>query len=304
MERKNRKKVFFLILKFLVSGIFLFVVFKKAGVYEILSHLTSVKPGYFVFSVLIYIIATYISAIRWKILLDEDYPVGKLFSLYMIGGFFNNVMPGLIGGDAVKVYYLYSDTKKSGSSLGSVFMDRYVGFFTMLIIGLIAGIIAFRDLREIGMHMAMPLLFVAFILGSLAVFSVRIGRRFAAVSDFYEYFHYFIKKKIVMFKAFSLSVVIQLMAFTMISIIAVGLGQSLSFGSIAVFMPIILAVSTIPVSISGFGVREGAFVVLFGLVGIPPEVAASISFLWYLSIASTYMIGLVEFLRYRKKSSG
>jgi uncharacterized membrane protein YbhN (UPF0104 family) len=303
LERKNRKNVYFLLLKFLVSGIFLFVVFKKAGVREILSHLTTIKPGYFILAVLIYIMATYISAFRWKILLDEDYPVGKLFSLYMIGGFFNNVMPGLIGGDAVKVYYLYSDTKRGGSSLGSVFMDRYVGFFAMLIIGLIAGVIVFSDLKKIGMHMAMPVLFIVFILGSIAVFSVRIGRRFSAVSDFYDYFHAFIKKKMIMFRAFSISVVIQLMAFTMVYIIAAGLGQSLSFGSIAVFMPIILAVSTIPISISGFGVRESAFVVLFGLVGLPPEVAASISFLWFLSIAAASLIGLVEFLRYRKKSS-
>ena len=38
----------------------------------------------------------------------------------------------------------------------------------------------------------------------------------------------------------------------------------------------------IPISISGFGVREGAFVLFFGLIGVKPEVAAAISLSWFI----------------------
>ncbi len=58
----------------------------------------------------------------------------KLFSLYLIGAFFNTVLPGLIGGDAVKAFYLYRATGKGSLSLASIFMDRYIGFVMLIII--------------------------------------------------------------------------------------------------------------------------------------------------------------------------
>ncbi|GBD98418.1 hypothetical protein BMS3Abin07_00432 [bacterium BMS3Abin07] len=302
MEHKAGKKLFYFAIKFVVSGLFLYVVFRKAGVANIFSHLTTIRPAFFIFSVVLYIIATFISAIRWKMLLDEDYPLGKLFSLYMIGSFFNNILPGIIGGDAVKVYYLYSDTGKGGSSLGSVFMDRYLGFFALLLIGLVAGFFAYADLKVIGMSLAMPALFVFFILVSLVLFGFRLGKRFGAVSAFYDYFHYYIRKGSIMLKTVALSFIIQILSIVMVYVIALGLGESPSFLLLLVFMPIIITAATVPVSISGLGIREGAFVILLGRVGFSPQVAISISFLWFLSTVVASSIGLFEFLRYRKKA--
>lgn len=220
----------------------------------------------------------------------------------MIGGFFNNILPGVIGGDAVKVYYLYKDTRNGGSSLGSVFMDRYTGFFALLLIGLFSGGIAYNELKSIGMNWAMPALFVIFILGSLFLFGVRIGRRFAAIADFYNYFHRYLKKKKIMLQTFILSIIIQVVGLMMVYCIALGLDQKPSFAALFVFVPIIITITAVPVSISGFGVREGAFVLLFGLTGIPPQIATSISFLWFLSIATASLIGLGEYIRYKKKN--
>jgi len=49
--------------------------------------------------------------------------------VFFIGSFFNTFLPGLVGGDAIKAFYLY---KHSGISLASVFMDRYIGFTTIM----------------------------------------------------------------------------------------------------------------------------------------------------------------------------
>ena len=45
----------------------------------------------------------------------------------------------------------------------------------------------------------------------------------------------------------------------------------------------------IPVSISGFGVREGAFVLLFGLIGVKPEAATAISLSWFVHVHSRHL---------------
>ena len=53
-----------------------------------------------------------LSTLRWKLLLPEKFKFRKLFSLYMMGSFFGTFLPGIIGGDAVRAYYLNKDAKK------------------------------------------------------------------------------------------------------------------------------------------------------------------------------------------------
>jgi len=278
-------------------------IFRKAGLQNILSHLGTMDLRYFFLSSLLYVAIVAIAAVRWSFLLESRYSMRKLFSLYFIGSFFNHILPGSIGGDTVKMYYLYRDTKKGGSSFGSVFLDRYIGLFSLLTMGLTAGIIAFDELKAVRMQWVIPLLFTANIVGSAIFFGFRIGKRFSVVADFYDYFHTYLRRKMVLVKVFILSVILQVLSIGMIYLIALGLGQQLSFTALFVFVPIIVTVTTLPISISGLGVRESAFVLLFGLVGVPAQESASISFLWFLSIATTSLIGLVEYVRFRRESS-
>jgi uncharacterized membrane protein YbhN (UPF0104 family) len=298
------KRVLSTLLKIVVSGLLLSLIVKKAGPEQVLQYLHSTKAGFFLLSTLIYVVIAWLVAVRWNILLGGRYTVRKLFSLHMIGNFFNTILPGNLGGDAVKGYYLYRETNKAGVSFGSVFLDRYLGLFARLVLGLFSGMAAFAELKTIGMHWAIPALFSLFIAGSLLVFRFRIGKRFGAIADFYDYAHSLLTKKLVLLKVFLLSLVIQTLLILMIAAVALGIGQRLSFTELFVFVPIIMTVMIIPLSISGFGVREGAFVALFGLTGISPSVSVSISFLWFLSSATASLIGLVEYLRLRKKISG
>jgi len=299
-----KKRVLSTSLKIVVSGLLLSLIVKKAGPGQVLQYLHSMKAGFFLLSTLIYVVIAWLVAVRWNILLGSRYTARKLFSLHMIGNFFNTILPGTLGGDAVKGYYLYRDTNKAGVSFGSVFLDRYLGLFARLFLGLVSGMAAFAELRTIGMHWAIPALFSLFIAGSLLVFRFRIGKRFGAIADFYDYAHSLLKQKLVLLKVFLLSLIIQTLLIMMIAAVALGIGQRLSFTELFVFVPVIMTVMIIPLSISGFGVREGAFVLLFGLTGISPSISVSISFLWFLSSATASLIGLVEYLRFRKKISG
>ena len=296
----TKKQIAFLLLKISVSGILLAVIFKKAGLAQVLNHFQSMNLWLFGLSSLLYVLLVFVSANRWALLLDEPYPIKKIFSLYMIGCFFNHLLPGAIGGDAVKAYYLYKDTRKGGSSIGSVFMDRYIGLCALLTVGFVSGIAAFKELKTIGMHLAIPALFSLFIVGSLLFFWLRIGRRFSAVSDFYDYFHRSVRNKTMLIKTFGLSLIVQAISLLMIYLIARGIDQKLTFTALFVFAPIISIITMFPISISGLGVRESAFVLLFGLTGVPAEASMSISFLWFLSIATASLIGFVEYLRMRR----
>ncbi len=304
MAEQTKKGILSLILKIGISSLLLSYIVKKAGPGSVIKHMQAMNPWFFLLAVIIYIGIALLVALRWRILLDHRYPARKLFSLHMIGNFFNTILPSTMGGDAIKAYYLYRETKSAGDSFGSVFLDRYLGLAARLSLGLFSGMAAFPNLQEIGMQWVVPAIFLVFLAGSAVVFRFRIGERFAAIADFYNYFLLHIKNKQIIFRTFLLSLVIQMLLILMIAAVASGIGQRLSFTELFVFVPIIMTIMIMPVSISGFGVREGAFVMLFSLTGIPAPISLSISFLWYLATAVASLIGLVEYLRYRKKSAG
>lgn len=303
MTSKTIRTILFLAIKLAVSGTLLAYIFRKAGIGNIAGQLRSMDPWYFLAASAVFLVIIFLSAVRWRILLGGELSLGRLYSLGLIGSFFNNLLPGAVGGDAVKAYYLYKETRDGGRSIASVFMDRYVGYVGLLSIGLVSGLIAFRDLASLGVQWLMPALFAVFLAASLVVFGLRVGRRFATVANFYEFFHTTLRDRRVLAQTFLLSLLVQVLNFLSVYLIARGLGQQPSFLALFVFVPIVITVMMVPISISGFGLRESAFVLLFGLLGVPAEASTSISFLWFLSVAVGSLAGLVEYLRYRRRPS-
>lgn len=218
----------------------------------------------------------------------------------MIGSFFNMLLPGIIGGDAIKGFYLYKETGKGTPALASIFMDRYIGFICLLCIGMVAYPFGYHQLKNSEIIWLLPLFITIFTLSSLLIFSFRIGKRFRFLENFYNYFHFYRKQGKILLKTFLLSIIIQLSNILAVYIITIGLNQKVSFLSYLIFMPIIIVFTTIPVSISGLGVREGVFILFLSSVNIKPDVATAISFLWFLSMITGSLLGLWEYIRYKK----
>ena len=63
----------------------------------------------------------------------------------------------------------------------------------------------------------------------------------------------------------------QILMFLVACIIGSGLGIDLPFVSYLVLMPSVALIASLPISIGGWGVREGGMVVGFMLFDVPPE---------------------------------
>ena len=290
-------------MKILVSGGLLYAVISKTGIDKVLSTLKGINILSFVLAVLIYMLTIYISTIRWRLLLHEKFGMKRLVSLYFIGSFFNHLLPGLIGGDAVKAYYLYRDTGQGSSAVASVFMDRYIGFSALMLVGLTAFPFGFGYFRGSYIEWILPLIVLIFIAGSFFFFGLRIGRRFKLLAGFYDYFAVYKEKKAILIKTLLLSVMIQAIIIFAVYVLGRGLGVELPLLPLFVFIPVIWTIATIPIYISGLGVREASFVLLFGFLGIGPVQATAVSFAWFLSVATGSLPGLIEYLRYKKTAS-
>jgi uncharacterized membrane protein YbhN (UPF0104 family) len=302
LARKLNKIAVFA-LKLMVSSGLLYLVLSKAGIDKVLSLLLNINPLSFIFAVLVYIFAQFISSFRWKLLLPEGFSVRTLFPLYLIGSFFNTFLPGLVGGDAIKAYYLYKKTGEGAQTLASVFMDRYVGYVTLMIIGLIAYPFGAKHIKGSWIEWLLPLIVLCFALGSFIVLGLRLGKRVKFLNDIYSHFHFYRRKKGVVAKTILLSAVIQCSVIFAVYLLARGLGVELPLYIFFVFIPIIVTVSAMPVSLSGIGLREASFALLFSSVGVNTETATAISFAWFLSLVVGGLAGLYEYLKYKKHAS-
>jgi len=294
-------KIFLAFLKLAVSSALLYIVLSKTGLKQVLEALSSMSLTAFISAIFLYIFAQLISTLRWKLLLPEGIGMKKLFSLYMIGSFFNTFLPGIIGGDAVKGFYLYRVTGKGSLALASIFMDRYIGFVVLIAICTVAFPFGYTYLQGSRIEWILPFTIVSFIVGSFLFFGLRLGQRIKFFAEFYNYFYLYRNQKGVIGKALILSVFIQFSGLLAVYILALGIGQHIPFLAILVYMPLIILVSTIPISISGLGVREGAFVLFLGLIGVRPEAATAISLSWFITASVGSLIGLVEYIKYKKE---
>jgi hypothetical protein len=69
------------------------------------------------------------------------------------------------------------------------------------------------------------------------------------------------------------------------------------------YVPLALVLSFIPVSIAGWGVREGAMVGLFSLIGADKTAVLMMSLLYGIMLIVVSLPGLVVFLQGRRRKS-
>jgi uncharacterized protein (TIRG00374 family) len=294
-------KIFFVAVKLAISSCLLYIVLAKTGLSQVFATLASIKLPAFISAIFLYVFAQFISTLRWKLLLPDGFRLRKLFSLYMIGAFFNTFLPGIIGGDAVKGFYLYQATGKGSLSVASIFMDRYLGFAVLIAICAVAFPFGYNYLHGSRLEWLLPFIILFFIIGSFLFFGLRLGRRIKFLSEFHDYFYLYRNQKGVIAKALILSLFIQFAGILAVYFLALGLGQHIPFLAFLIYLPLIILVSLIPISISGLGVREGAFVIFFGLIGVRPEAATAISLSWFITVSAGSLLGLVEYIKYKKE---
>ncbi len=317
-QSKRVKQIAVVLAKVSVSLALCFALVSKVGVQSLINTMSSVRPASFLAAVGFYLVAMYLSSVRWRIFIPLKIGTRNLYALYIIGSFFNIFLPGIVGGDAVKAYYLSKHLKalpdgcdgqsanltsrvnESALALASVFMDRYIGFCALLVINLFAFAAGFSYVAGTSLTWVMPLIFIAFVAASILFFVLKLGSRFTFVNKVYQYFDFYRSKGRVLVETFLYSVVVQLLGILSVYVLSRGLSLEISFLPFLVFVPIAITISLIPLSISGLGFREGAFVVLFATVGVPSESSMTLSLLWFLSMVAGSMWGLVEYLRVKR----
>ena len=102
----------------------------------------------FTFALVCLAASNFTACLQWKLLLERQgvhLSYGHLLKLYYVGLFFNNFMPGNVGGDVKKVYDIRMQGGQDtvGAGLTATFFDRLYGLFFVTLFALAMGALFF-----------------------------------------------------------------------------------------------------------------------------------------------------------------
>ncbi|MBI3818143.1 MAG: flippase-like domain-containing protein [Planctomycetes bacterium] len=93
----------------------------------------------------------YIASVRWWLLtrvLKIPFSIRAALKWSFVGFFFNNAVPGLIGGDLPKMYYVARTAPIKTHAVLTVIVDRLLGLFGLAIVASVAFLIDFNRYAE------------------------------------------------------------------------------------------------------------------------------------------------------------
>ncbi len=233
-----------------------------------------------------------IVAVRWWLLLRVQNIAVSLWEttrLTFLGMFFNYVVPGTVGGDLVKAYYVSKHTQKKGAVLLSIFVDRMIGMVELVLMaGVMLAILLAAKMETIErMHKAIiPTAVAAVILigGFAFIFWPGLRRRLHLqkiyqrlpiahhISSAGEATLVYRKKYSVLLQAVALTLAAHVCLIGAIALLGLALNIDAPVYSYFVYVPLIYIIGAIPISPGGVGLMEDLYVAFFSsaLVGASP----------------------------------
>jgi uncharacterized protein (TIRG00374 family) len=135
-SRRHRRKYISYLLRFIVAGTALYLAFRGENFADVFDVLLGLNLWVFAGAIGVYILGQLIFVSRWSLLLRvQSIRIGfwPAVRLHFLGLFYNNCLPGSIGGDLPRAWYVTKHTDKKLAAALSVFVDRVIGLTGMLI---------------------------------------------------------------------------------------------------------------------------------------------------------------------------
>ena len=286
------KKWLALALKFMVSGFLIWFLMTKIDLGEAKERLVDVDPSLLAAAVGVILFQICIGGLRWQAVLKAigtSLSVLKSIQLFYIGAFFNQILPSSVGGDAVRIYKVYREGIGLRGSVNGVLLERAVTVVALVVLVDLTQPWFMPRVDEATMKLILPgivLVTLAAVAGlGFLMMLDRLPeglRRWRVVRGLGNLG---IDARRVFLSLNNLVPVLALGIITHVNIsfcvflLAMGLNLDVTWLDCLVLVPPVLLVTTLPISIAGWGVRETAMVAAFGLIGVPQGGAAVLGFL-------------------------
>lgn len=295
------------VIKVAVSLGFLVLLLARADLAQVRQSLREMDLGLFLGAVVLYLGGVLLRAFRWGVLLQSlgvQVPWRRLVSLYFVGSFYNLVLPTGYGGDAVKMMELAPDSGAS-SAISSVLVERFSGLFVLFLLASLALLGSYQLVTPIVAAAILGVTLVSLVgVGLLAqrTWIATLGRRlrldrllgrFKILRELYASLYLYSLRALAVATAASL--LFNLMQILANMLLAAAVGIHVPAIYFFLFVPIIAFSTTLP-SVGGLGLREGAYVFLFGQIGVDHDQALALAFARDMTLLIDALIGVAIYV--------
>jgi uncharacterized membrane protein YbhN (UPF0104 family) len=283
--------------------------------------LQHVHKSMLLISALIGVCCIVLSAYQWHGLLRIariHFDLADLVHLYMVGIAFSHLFPTGLGGDAVKALYVGNGDDERACSSGVLILCRITGFLAMLLIALPALYIWRSQInKQLSLWLCVLIIFFSFAIAALSFLLAFLCRFHASPLHRYPPLHSLFKlvaslghrlwQPLALLRATLYGWIFWGAAILNCYCYASSLGLSIPFYFFLIAVPFTALVSAIPVSLNGFGLREGAFVFAFTTVHVSSAHALLLALLLdfqalCFAVAGTYLY-FTRIKKWRKQNA-
>lgn len=251
------------------------------------------------------------NSLRWKLVLRAkgmDLPIAQLLYYYLMGIFFSSFLPTSVGGDVARVVAVSNQTGRSADTFASVVVERLMGFFVLLPVGLVSVPFVARQVTEWRFILTIGIITMLVFLVAYVVLLRPVARRIWRVlypllgllerfkvkqrlEKAYEALVTYKDCKEAVYGGLGLSVVSRLSWICGCYFVGRAFSMDLRFTSLLLVVPVVELVRMIPISISGIGLREAAFVAMLRQFGVEDSMGFAFSIVVYVIFFAFALVG-------------
>ena len=275
--------------KLLLSVAVLVYIARGLDLRQLRDHLVSVDPVLFAVALALIFLQTFVLNGRWELIMRAlgvslDWLAG--WRILMISLWFNQVLPSSVGGDAVRMWLLRQRGVQWSEAVKGVAADRFTALIGLIVL-MVAGLpFLLSRVSNQAAILAIGGLTLAGVAGTVVLLTLdRLPKRLIALPAIASFVRFGTLVRFLLLQSerraplFGSALLIHLVTATACYTLARGVGAQLSVLDAGILIPPVVLLTAVPISISGWGVREGAMVACLGLAGVPSEQALSVSLL-------------------------
>ncbi len=307
--KPSRRQSLGLWARVIVSAVLLAVLVSKIHPEDLLPERRQLSTiAFLVAGLLLTALGIVLSAWRWQRVLevfDVRLPLRTLTGHYFAGQFVGNVLPSTVGGDVVRVSRTATTTGSGSVAFASVVLERLTGFVVLPLLVFLGFLFrpSLLDNNHAWIALAIgcgTLLLLGVIL--LVTGQPRLAGRFAERENWMRFIgavHVGIDRlrhrPRDVFGVLGTAILYQLSIVAALYCAARALDISVPNMALLAFVPAVAMSQTIPLSVSGFGVREGMLVLLLHPLGVSTSSAVALGLFWYGMLLVVSLLGAPAF---------
>ncbi|MFH0935313.1 MAG: lysylphosphatidylglycerol synthase transmembrane domain-containing protein [Candidatus Omnitrophota bacterium] len=301
------KRIFSLFFKITISIALMAFLLNKVDKKSLFEYVKNADKLKLCFAFCMFLSSYVLAVFRWEMLLKAAkiyLPFKRVVISFAGGTFFNLFLPSTIGGDLMRSIDLSSHTRRPKEVIATVLLDRISGYIGLVILALFALSLGWRVIRDTSVLLSVAV--IAAVLGiillvlfnkflyekiNMLLHSPNSGRFREMIKSLHQEIHIFRHHKKIIIANLLLSLAIQSIVPLAFFIIALSLGVRLNIIYFFIFLPIISAITLLPVSIGGLGLRDAMTIFFFAKAGMSQGSAFAMSLLSFLFILLCGIIG-------------